>query len=341
MSLLLSARSAGRSRAAVALACASLVRCARSEPANTAPTPIDPVGLAALQARERAQRQQGAPSEPEPPRAMWRAPSIDVSVTPPSDTSADGSITDASLEDAAVEDGSSHDAHSATHGEPTHPPPDFAAIRSAIEPLLSRREPPTLVAVQRAQRGLGFAYDHRALLERRGARYVGRVRCEYRSRSAWAEVTVSRQQMLAQLVDAPSIALSDEQYHADALSTDNYPMRLFSLHFQRQSATVVSWSQTRDGAPWGAREGASARGVDWSATIGVSGDAIRATYLRLLTVSGIDRCEAFVECVNTFEYRGRFASTEPPPPLACRGFRVAVSQAEQREAHDFGSAHFH
>jgi hypothetical protein len=335
MPLSFSARLSRRARVAIALTpWVSLVACARAEPLNTAPTPIDPVGLAAVQARERAQDAQSAP---EPPRAMWRAPSIDASVTAPLDTREDA----ASADRAPIEDAQTPDAQALAQPEPTRPPPDFVLIHSALQAQLSRRDPPTLVAVQNARRGLGYPFDHRALLELRGRRYVGRVRCEYRSHSAWQELSVSRQELLAQLDDVPSIALHDEQYHANALSTESRPMRVFALHFQGSSVEFVSWSQTRDGAPWGAREGASSSEVDWSATIAASGDAISASYLRLLTVSGIDRCEAFVQCVNAYEYRSTYLRPVRRSALVCPGFRVASSPRAQREASEFGREHFH
>ncbi len=247
----------------------SSLGCEPATPADAPPTPIDPVGAAALRAREQAR--------------------------------ADAVVSDATTMIAAP----SHAMRRVTEQPEATAEPEATADADRARAQLKWLVRPTMIALRDAWSGVNESHDHRAVLRRTGTSFVGELRCEVRGRAGWSAIAW-RASAIDAVIDRLTVVSLEARYaqHASERASE-FSSRAIAVRFGLSTAVFRS-SLSEDGVPWSVFDAshertipfdlrASRRRVEHAITVGSAAPNDALTALR--EAADFTRCERFAACV--------------------------------------------
>jgi hypothetical protein len=276
----------------------SLASCDRSQPSeSSAPTPLDPAGLAAVRAREQARADEET-ARRRAARARVDHPAPEPEQAPPTPTPAQAQPVVA--QQPRVE---------------LVPAADYPVVSQSVALQLAQMQAPTLLALRSADRPMWGRYDHRALLLQRGAVYEGWLRCELDSRNGFVPVRVPRARIDSLLAPLRAIDVRAERF-ADDNAPHYSPRHELTLANGRGSVVFVSRGTSEPLVVWGLRLGPTSDTPRGSPAVALPDNAVFAVLQRLRTAVGFRRCDAFTRCM-----RGKLESRAAMlGPVTCPGF---------------------
>lgn len=276
----------------------SLAACDQSaEREGSAPTPLDPAGLAAVRAREQARADEET-ARRHAARARVERPEREREPEQPPPTPAQAQPVV---------------APQPLVGLP--PAVNYPVVSQSVSLLLAQMQAPTLLALRSADRPMWGRYDHRALLLQRGETYEGWLRCELDSRNGFVAVRVPRARIDSLLAPLRAIDVRAERF-ADDNAPHYSPRHELTLANGRGSVVFVSRGTSEPLLVWGLRLGPTSDTPRGSPAVALPDNAVFAVLQRLRTAVGFRRCDAFTRCM-----RGKLESRAAMlGPVTCPGF---------------------
>jgi hypothetical protein len=278
----------------------ALAACDRSaEREGSAPTPLDPAGLAAVRAREQARaEEETARRQAARPRVERSEREREPEPQQPPPTVAPAQPLAAPQPRVALA-----------------PAVDYPVVSQSVALLLAQMQAPTLLALRSADRPMWGRYDHRALLLQRGDVYEGWLRCAVDSRNGFVAVRVPRARIDGLLAPLRAIDVRAERF-ADDNAPHYSPRHELTLANGRGSVVFVSRGTSDPLVVWGLRLGPTSDTPRGSPAVALPDNAVYAVLQRVRAAVGFRRCDAFTRCM-----RGKLESRAAIlGPVTCPGF---------------------